>query len=749
MTEDQPRRRPPAKPRPKPTPQARRAPEPEGRTATKQRPQPKKKTAARKQRASWRVWLRRLTFAAVLLGVASVGVGFVALNSVKIPDPTRTVKTTSFVCLADVADGQCSPSNSVAQFSAGGNNRVIIDIGDMSGNLINAVVAAEDRSFFTHGGVDPWGIARALYRDLRGSASRQGGSTITQQYVKSVYLTADRTPERKLKEAAIAIKLERKLTKPEILERYLNEVPLGRGAIGIEAASRAYFDKDAADLTVSESAFIAGLIRAPRYADDPSDPSKPEENKEATRRRQTVIDAMLEEKYITKEQAEAAAAEPLDQLVLQTPPTTTGPIVKKTFADVGGKYITEWTRQQLKAMPNVGETKLLEQGLKVYLTVDPRLQAAAQLSTASVLNQPDDPSSAMVSIDDNGRIVALIGGQNFDASEVNYALGKAGGGSGRGPGSTFKTIALAEYVNEGFSVKSEKWAPPAWIFPEINNGEPWVIRNYEEKDLGKLTVEQATWQSANTVFAQIMLEITPERFVEMARKLGITGNVPKEPSAVLGSGEVSVLDMATAYSTLSNRGTRKPPYIIRRVEAADGTVLYDVGTDPEKQPTPDVIPPAVADTVNSTLAGVINNPLGTGYRARLKTKAVGKTGTTDDYRDAWFAGFTCRITTVVWMGYDNKPGEAARLMDNVHEKKVTGGSFPADIWKSYMTAATDGARGCAFTATDAGTTIDPIDDTYGPTTTTTAPPATVPPADGAATPAGGAPAAPTTTAAPG
>ena len=434
MTEDQPRRRPPAKPRPKPTPQARRAPEPEGRTATKQRPQPKKKTAARKQRASWRVWFRRLTFAAVLLGVASVGVGFVALNSVRIPDPTRTVKTTSFVCLADVADGQCSPSNSVAQFSAGGNNRVIIDIGDMSGNLINAVVAAEDRSFFTHGGVDPWGIARALYRDLRGSASRQGGSTITQQYVKSVYLTADRTPERKLKEAAIAIKLERKLTKTEILERYLNEVPLGRGAIGIEAASRAYFDKDAADLTVSESAFIAGLIRAPRYADDPSDPSKPAENKEATRRRQTVIDAMLEEKYITKEQAEAAAAEPLDQLVLQTPPTTTGPIVKKTFADVGGKYITEWTRQQLKAMPNVGETKLLEQGLKVYLTVDPRLQAAAQLSTASVLNQPDDPSSAMVSIDDNGRIVALIGGRTSTRprSITRSARRAAAAGAGRG-----------------------------------------------------------------------------------------------------------------------------------------------------------------------------------------------------------------------------------------------------------------------------------------------------------------------------
>lgn len=198
-----------------------------------------------------------MTFAAVLLGVASVGIGFVALNSVKIPDPARTVKTTSFVCLADVADGECSPSNSVAQFSAGGSNRVIIDIGDMSANLINAVVAAEDRSFFTHGastrGALPMRSTAICAARRRGRATPRSPSSTW----KSVYLTADRTPERKLKEAAIAIKLERKLTKPEILERYLNEVPLGRGAIGVEAASRAYFDKDAADLTVSESAFIS------------------------------------------------------------------------------------------------------------------------------------------------------------------------------------------------------------------------------------------------------------------------------------------------------------------------------------------------------------------------------------------------------------------------------------------------------------------------------------------------------------
>jgi len=692
--------------------------------------------------------MRRLTFGVVLLGIGSVGIGFVALNAVEIPDPTRTVKTTSFVCTAEVADGACSPSNSVAQFSAGGSNRVTMPLADMSRPLINAVVAAEDRSFFDHGGVDPWGIARALYRDLRGSASKQGGSTITQQYVKQVYLTADRTPERKLKEAAIAIKLERKLTKQQILERYLNEVYLGRGAIGVEAASRAYFDKDASDLDTAEAAYLAGLIRAPKYADDPTDPAKPQEAKEAKRRRKTVLDAMVEVKYITAAEAKAADAVPFEGHVLQSPPVSTGPVVRKSFADIGGKYIAEWVRRQVSAMPNVGPTALLENGLRVYLTIDPRLQAAAQLSIASVLNQPDDPSSALVSVDDEGRIVAMIGGQNFDASQVNYALGAAAGGSGREPGSTFKPIALAEWVAEGNSVKAVKWGPKLYSFPELNDGEPWEVKNYEDKEFPETSIEAATWQSVNTIYAQMMLQITPARFVEMARRLGVTGDIPAVPAAVLGGGAaVSVLDMATMYSTFANSGTLKPPYIIRRVEASDGSVLYDVAQDQSKVPS-EAIPVPVADTVNSVLAGTVNQPVGTAYRARLKTKAAGKTGTTDDYRDAWFAGYTCRVTAVVWMGYDNKPGEPRRFMDAVHGKKVTGGSFPADVWKTFMNEATKGERGCSFKATDAGTALPPPDPAFAPTTTTIPPPVTDPaalPPGTAAPPAGGAP---TTTTAP-
>ncbi|MBX7069388.1 MAG: transglycosylase domain-containing protein [Microthrixaceae bacterium] len=677
-----------------------------------------KEPKPRRARPGWRVWIRRLMFAGVLVGVATVGVGFVLLNSVEIPDPTRTIKTTSFVCTAEVSDGACTPSNSVAQFSQGGNNRVLVNLDEVSPHLINAVVAAEDRSFFTHGGVDPWGIARALYRDLRGSASRQGGSTITQQYVKQVYLTADRTPERKLKEAAIAIKLERKLSKPEILERYLNEVYLGRGAIGVEAASRAYFDKDAKDLDIAESAYLAGLIRAPKYADEPSDPDNPQEAKEAKRRRQTVLDAMVEEQYITAEQAADAASQEWAGHVLEQAPATAGPVVRSGFSAVGGRYIIEWVRTQLRDMPNVGEKALLEQGLRVYLTIDPRLQLAAHGSTVGVLNQPDDPASALVSVDDSGRIVAMIGGQNFDASQVNYALGAAGGGTGRQAGSTFKPIALAEYVAQGHSVKSNFWGPKLWVFPKLNDGKDWEVKNYDDKEFAETTVEQATWQSANTIYAQMMLKITPEKFAAMAARLGITAPVKPVPAAVLGTADVSVLDMATAYSTFANSGTLKPPYIIRRVEAADGSVLYDVAADPAKQPTPEAIPVPVAETVNSVLSGVIGQPVGSGHRAQLRTKAAGKTGTTSDYRDAWFAGYTCRITTVVWMGYDNKPGEPPRYMDKVHGKEVTGGSLPADIWRSFMATATEGARGCSFKPVDAGLTIDPPDPAYAPTTTT-------------------------------
>ncbi|MEZ5321416.1 MAG: transglycosylase domain-containing protein [Microthrixaceae bacterium] len=693
-------------------------------------------TARRRRRG--RAWVRRAAYVLLLGMVSAVGVVFVALNSVTIPDPTREIRTTSFVCTGEVADRGCTPSRAVAQFSEGGNNRIIIGLADMSPHLINAVIAAEDRSFFRHGGVDPWGITRAALRDVSGSsASRQGGSTITQQYVKQVYLSSELTLTRKIKEAAIALKLERRYSKAEILDRYLNEIYLGRGAVGVEAASRAYFDKDAGQLDIAEAAFLAGLIRAPKYADEPTNPAKPGEAREARRRRHTVLVAMREEGYISTAELAKADAEPFDGHVLPTPPPSKGPVVKAGFAALGGKYLVEWIRQQVSAMPGIGERRLYGGGLRIYTTIDMRAQIAAQHALASTLDKPDDPSSALVSLDDAGRIVAMIGGQDFDRSEVNLALGRDGGGTGRQAGSTFKPIALAEYVGEGNSVMSQLYAPSEHVFPTADDGKPWTVDNFENEDLGLVTVEKATWLSSNTAYAQMMSTITPARFVAMAQRLGIVSPVKPVMSSVLGSTDVSVLEMATMYSVFADHGIRHPPYLIRRIEDSDGKVLYDATTVPALA-AQNVIDPAIADTVSSVLTGVIRE--GTGKQAAIRQRAAGKTGTTTNHRDAWFAGYTCRLTAVVWMGYPGVEGQPPRFMDDVHGSKVTGGSLPALAWRRFMNVAAAGEPSCGFRKVDIGTRVNPPDPAFAPPPpSTTAPPdttTTVPPGSAPVGPGG-------------
>ena len=538
--------------------------------------------------------LRRGLYVVVLLSVGLVGGGFAVLNSVEIPAPVRTLKTTSLVCLSDVADGACGQSNSVARFFSG-ENRVNVKLSEMSQTLIDAVVAGEDRSYFRHAGVDPTGIARALYQDVRGSGVQQGGSTITQQYVKNVYLTSERTITRKMKEAAIALKLERKFSKAEILERYLNEVYFGRSAYGVAAAARTYFGKEASQLDVAESAYLAGLLRAPEKADAERHPD------EATRRRHTVLVAMLEEQYISKAQFDEADRRPWEGHVAPRRANTTGTEVTADFESVGGRYVMEWVRKQLIAMPSVGENALFGKGLKVYLTINPNLQREANAAVTSTLSNPEtDPSASLVSLDKEGRIIAMIGGQDFEKSQVNLALGRAGGGSGRGAGSTFKAIALAEYVRQGNSVKSEIAAPPVIVFPKANDGKDWEVKNFEDEDLGVTTIDNATWHSSNTAYAQIMRQIKPAGFAEMAAKLGITAPVKKVQSSVLGTTDVSPLEMATAYSTFANRGVRNQPWIIRRVENAQGEVIYDGAANRASERA---IDEGVADTESPDVTG--------------------------------------------------------------------------------------------------------------------------------------------------
>lgn len=654
------------------------------------------------------------------------------MNAIDLPEAAAPVET-SFVCLADVSPGTCGPDNAVAQLSAT-ENRVALRYEDIPKVMIQAVVAAEDRDYFSHSGIDPTGILRALYQDVvSDGGALQGGSTITQQYVKNRYLTSERSLKRKLREAALAVKVERKWSKREILERYLNEVYFGRGAYGVEAASRAYFGVPARELRLDQAALLAGLIRAPELADPERHPE------EARRRRRTVLDAMVTVGSIDRRQADRAERIPFEGNVIPRTASTRNVRVTPAFAAQGGEYIAEWVRQKLTA--TFGEGAAYTKGLRVYLTIDPTDQAAAAAAVKKVLGQPGDPGAAVVSIDTNGRIVAMIGGQDYATSQVNFALGTAGGGSGRQPGSTFKPFALAAFVEQGNSVKSVYPAPKELVLRRANQGKDWPVRNYDDEDLGTVTVETATWKSVNTVYAQIMQQVGAKAVVDIAKRAGITAPLQPINSIVLGTSEVSVLDMATAYSTFMNHGTLVSPYVIQRVEGPRGNVLYEA---PEPTRT-QAFTPEVADTVTATLRGVINR--GTGGQALSKIPAAGKTGTTQEFKDAWFAGYTCRITTVTWVGYPQP-----QSMENVRGVKVTGGSFPAAIWREYMAVATRGQEKCTYRSIDAGTRKLNPDLVPGPPTTTTLPPSTTvaPPPEVSTTapPPTTAPTAPPTTTAP-
>jgi membrane peptidoglycan carboxypeptidase len=338
----------------------------------------------------------------------------------------------------------------------------------------------------------------------------------------------------------------------------------------------------------------------------------------------------------------------------------------------------------------VAETR----GLRVYTTFDPEMQKDAYDAVTRTLDQPDGPVGSLVAVDKDGRIRAMVGGRDYQTDKVNLALGNQGGGSGRAPGSTFKPFALAAFVENGYSVKSRFRAPPTTQFPNVyaSQGKLWRPANFDKADHGVMSVEEATWDSTNTVYAGIVDEVTPQRLADMANRLGVRAKLDPVYALVLGTEEVSVLDMASAYSTFADRGNHTEPYAIRRIEDTDGNVLFDASSDVTKQ---QVIAPEVADTVTSVLQGVISK--GTGKGAAMRAVAAGKTGTTNDSKDAWFTGYTCNLTASVWMGYE-QPQE----MKSYKGRSVFGGSFPATIWRDFMNKATQGDGACKFPSADAG-----------------------------------------------
>lgn len=543
-------------------------------------------------------------------------------------------------------------------------NRVLIPLRRVPEHLVDAVMAAEDARFFDHPGYDLQSIARAALVNVREGKIIQGGSTITQQYVKNTYFKEPgKTLERKARELRISIELERRYSKRYILGLYLNTVYMGEGAYGIRAAAETYFRRAVPKLSLAQSALLAAVIKAPAIYNPRQHASK------ARARRNYVIDRMLELGTIGATEARDARATPLG--LSPNPPrlSTKQP------------YFVEAVKREVLADERLAPTSagrentLYRGGLQIQTTLRPRMQAAAEEAVASVLNQPGDPEAAIVAIEPStGRIVAMVGGRDWDDSQVNLALGSAGGGSGRQPGSAFKPIVAAAALETGVSIDAE-YDASGGVF-ELSDGATWAVNNNEGARGGRVTVYEALVYSVNGVFARLGLQLGPDRVATQAGLMGVKTRLPIYPSIALGASEVSVLDMATAYATLANKGTYIEPTTIEEIRFGNGDTLR-----PDQESISSVVSRGNLYLLTKAMQDVITRGTGTG--ASIGRPAAGKTGTTDDHADAWFIGFTPDLVAAVWVGYP----EGRVPMTNVHGITVYGGTFPASIWREFMTRA--------------------------------------------------------------
>jgi len=541
-------------------------------------------------------------------------------------------------------------------------NRQPVALSQMSPWMAKATVAIEDRRFYKHGGVDYKGIVRAAIRDLRAGKVVQGGSTITQQLVRNLYISRQRTFKRKIKEACLAIKLARNKSKDWILGSYMNAVYYGNHAYGIEAAAQTYFSRRARTLTLDQSALLAGLPQAPSIFDPIHRPL------DALERRDEVLRAMLENGVLTRRQFASAIADRDLHLV-----------PGKLYTRIREPYFFSYVRDQLIA--EYGANTVRTGGLKVYTTIDPRLQAAARRAIVDTLSSRTDPASALVSIDPaTGAIKAMAavtpGSSGNEFNLVAQAKRQAG--------STFKMFVLAAAVDEGINPATTYYVSGPFHYQPDPYSPAWNVTTYDHTYLGSTSIANATLHSDNTVYAQLTLDVGPKKVAEMAHRLGVRSPLTTKegayvPSLGLGAIPVSPLDLASSYATLAAGGIYSKPMAIRKVVLGNGKVDTDAGWgEPSRKR---VITPGVAYTVTQILEQ--NMQYGTGTGAYFGRPAAGKTGTTDNYADAWFCGFTPQLEATIWIGYPR--GEVPML--NVHGIAVSGPTFPATIWKSFMATA--------------------------------------------------------------
>lgn len=529
-------------------------------------------------------------------------------------------------------------------------------------SLRAAVLAAEDQKFFTHRGVDPFGIARAALNNAT-TDTTQGGSTITQQLVKNLYVGADSTFERKITEAVIALEVEDRYDKHQILDAYLNSVYFGENAYGAEAAAQTYYGHAATELTVAEATQMAASIPAPSQYNPRADPERSEE------RRLRIVDTMENLGFLTVTEAEQAHVPP--QLVA----------ADANAIETSEAFYTDYVRRWLLADGTVTEEELFGGGLTIETALVPAHQQAAQQAAETHVPNSLGPDTAAAVVDTHtGYVTAIVGGRDFDTAEVNLALGTLGGGSGRQPGSAFKPFVLAAAFAAGKTPDTLVPAPASYTPVGLRD----TLYNYDVRDHGTPTLRRATWYSYNTPFLQLADELGPATIADTATRLGLrnTANLDHVPvSIATGAIETSPVEMAAAYATFVTGGIHRAATPVTKVTRPDGTVVIDNTTRIGIQ----ALDPTVADTVADVLSGVVVS--GTGRRARIGWPVAGKTGTSSDYSNAWFVGTTSRYAAAVWVGH---PEGNVPMRSVPGWGRVTGGSLPATIWHDIMTVVHDG-----------------------------------------------------------